>query len=352
MTKHDYYDVLGVDKTATDAEIKRAYRLKAIKYHPDKNPGDKAAEKKFRKIAEAYETLKDPSKRANYDQFGQTTQGSPYGYGPNRNGRYYPGGFSASFDGFNVHFDLNSFFESAKGFRKSDTGYRAPEKTRINVQISTHLEDSFKEYKARFSYNRRERCQDCIGKEGTKETCRLCGGKPSFLRCPRCSGKGYTTRVNCKTCGGQKLVLKQKTIEITIPRGVRTGNTLTLTGMGHELVDGSPGDLLVTIKEQPHSLFKREGDDLYVEQEISFPEAALGTAVFINICGQKTIKVKVRPGIQSGAKLRVPGEGAYVPGKDHRGDLVVTVKLVTPTDLSNQQREVLEKLREKESKNA
>lgn len=354
MAKKNYYDILGVDRTATDVEIKQAYRKKAIKYHPDKNPGDKLAEDKFKEATEAYETLKDSSKRANYDMFGHTSQGPAFGNGPNQNGDFYPGGFSSSFNGFNAHFDFSSFFEKSiyEKIRRTRYKYDTAEKTKIVVQLNTELKDSFEKYKKKFSYERRERCQTCIGKEGTKENCRLCGGKKSFMVCPHCGGKGYVTRVNCNVCGGQKLVQKQKTIEITIPKGVRTGNTLTLKGMGHEVVDGSPGDLLVTIVEQPHPVFKREGNDLSTKKSISFPEAALGTALLIDVLGHKTIKFKVRPGIQSGAKLRIPGEGMYIPGTDRRGDLIITIIVVTPTNLSDQQREILEKLRGIESKHA
>lgn len=350
MINRNYYDVLEVGRTATDDEIKKAYRKKAVKYHPDKNPNDKVAEEKFREITTAYETLKDSNKRKYYD-LSSSVRGSGYGRGPNRNGRFYPRGFSTAFDGFYTSDEyLRAKTEELKS--KIKTGFRPPEKTRIHIQINTRLENSFKEYKQRFSYERRERCQNCLGKEESFEICRLCGAKPSSLRCPHCNGKGYVAKVSCSVCGGLRLVLKQKTVEITIPRGIETGNILTLSKMGHEVLDGSPGDLLVTIKEQPHAIFKREGYNLQIQQEISFSEAALGTVLLIDVLGQKTVRVKIRPGIQSGDRLRVQGEGAYIPGTDLSGDLIISIKVLTPTDLSIQHREVLEELRKTENKNA
>ncbi len=347
MAKRDYYEVLGVGKGASDDEIKKAYRKIAKENHPDKKPDDKVAEETFREATEAYEVLKDKKKRAQYDQFGHQAQP---GYGPNRNSDFWPGGMGVNVGG--VHFDLGEMLRRNMHNRFHREYGRRPEQTQIKMNLNATIADSFSEYKRQITYKRRERCKACEGRRPEKAACPLCQGQPQFFQCPRCRGSGRINKIVCDKCNGTQLVLNNRTIEVTVPRGVKGGNYLTIKGMGHEVVNGSPGDLLVTIVEIPLESVKRSEYDLLVTKEISFSEAALGTALLVEIPGSETTKTKVRPGIQSGSKLRLPGMGAYLPKKDQRGDLVVTVTVKTPEVLSEQERKILERLSELEKADA
>lgn len=346
MTKRDYYDILEIPKTASDNDIKKAYRKLAKKHHPDKNPGNKIAEEKFREATEAYEILKDKNKRDEYNRFGHVRRP---GSGPNRNGDFYPGDFSFNMGGNSFHFDLGDILR--RSMHRQGFSHR-PEQVNIKFDLPTTIADSFNTYKRTIKYKRREICKDCIGKKPETVVCLLCKDQPSFFQCPRCKGSGRIERVECQTCGGSRLVLIKKTIEVTVPRGVRAGNTLTCSGMGHEVVNGSPGDLLVTIKELPLENFQREGYDLFTKKALTLSEAALGTVLFIDIPGSERTKLKVRPGIQSDSRLRLPGMGAYLPKSDRRGDLIVTVYVKVPTELTEEQREAFERLSELEKANA
>lgn len=309
----DYYKTLKINRNATQEDIKKAFRKLAVKLHPDKNPEVTSKIEEYQKISEAYDTLKDPEKRKQYDLYGSTYKDQNYS---NRSYNYNP--FYTNFDFNNIHINIEDIL-------KNSFYYKPKKDPPINVTINTTLEDSFRDYTKEFKFKRKEICKICKGIGGNFSTCPVCFGK--------------------------QILLKEMKVNIRIPKGVKTGNKYKLTNMGHENQSGPTGDVLVTIKEEPHKYFKRDGFDLIKEEEITFSQAALGTKLYIDFLGYTTLEVKVKPGIQSGSKLRLPGKGAYVSGKDKRGDLIILIKIITPTNLTNEYRHLLEKLRDLENKN-
>jgi molecular chaperone DnaJ len=349
MSKRDYYEVLGVTRTATDVEIKRSYRALAVQHHPDKNPGDQASEDRFKDAAEAYAVLSDPEKRASYDRFGHQGVGSGAG----------GFGFDPGFSNFDDIFDLfGDMFGGGRGGRRTTVQRGAD--LRYDLEISLEDAASGKDEKLRIP--RLETCDECSGsgaEKGTQpETCVTCGGSGqtryqqgffSVMRtCANCQGRGKIIKTPCKVCRGAGRVEKEKTIEIKIPAGVETGSRLRVTGEGEGGVGGGPsGDLYIVIHVAEHEHFERQGTNLYSAVPMTFAQAALGADLTVRtLDGEEPLKVP--PGTQTGTIFRVKGKGMPNLGGRGNGDLFVAVTLVTPKTLTKEQRQLLEQLAEVE----
>ena len=354
--KRDYYEVLGVSKGATDDEIKKSYRKLAKQYHPDLNPGDKAAEARFKEVNEAYEILSDKEKRARYDQFGHA------GVDPNFNPG---GGFGGGFGGFTDMGDIDlgdlfgSFFGGGFGGGGSSrrNGPQSGETIRTGVAIS--FEEAAFGCEKEVTVSRTEQCDVCHGTGcapgTTAEVCPDChgsgtvriqrgGGGFSFATtttCPKCRGAGKIIHQPCKTCNGAGSVRRQKKLAVTIPAGIDNGQAVSLRGQGGAGKNGGPaGDLLIAVTVRPHPTFRREGTSVYMDQPVSFVQAALGAELEIpTIDG--TVKYTMPEGTQSGTTFRLRGKG--IPGLNGRGrgDQYVTVKVQVPTGLSRAQKDAL-----------
>lgn len=344
MAKRDYYEVLSISRTATDGEIKKAYRALAVKYHPDKNPDDPQAEERFKECAEAYAVLSDPQKRAAYDRFGHAGGGS--------------GGFDPGFSNIEDIFDIFGFGDmfGGRGSRRS-TVQRGSD-LRYDLEISLEEAALGKEEKLRIP--RLETCETCDGNgaaPGTEpENCITCGGRGqtqyqqgffSVMRtCPNCSGKGKIVRDPCTDCRGQGRVEKEKTLEIKIPAGVETGSRLRVGGEGEAGVGGGPsGDLFVVLHVKEHETFERQGANLYSAVPITFGQAALGSEIKVKtLDGEEELKIPA--GTQTGTVFRLRSQGMPVLGGRGKGDLFVAATVITPKSLSKEQRKLLEKLAE------
>lgn len=341
----DYYELLGVNRNATDADLKKAYRKLAHQYHPDKNPGDKAAEEKFKEINEAYEVLSDAQKRAYYDQYG-TAPGAT-GAGP---GAGF-GGFGAGMGMGDIFGDIFSeFFGGARGRSRATAG----EDLRYNLKIS--FEEAAKGTTAKIRVPRWERCPDCDG-TGAKSrdgivTCTACHGAGqvriqqgffSITRtCTRCDGEGKVITDPCPTCRGRKRVERERTLSVKIPAGVETGNTIRLTGEGElGLYGGPPGDLYVYLTVEEHPIFRREEQDILLDVPLSFSQAALGAEIEVPTLKGKE-KIKVPAGTQPGHIFRLKGKGfPYLRGSGS-GDQLCRIVVEVPTTLTSRQREILQ----------
>ncbi len=357
--KRDYYEVLGVSKTASDDELKKAFRKLAKQYHPDLHPDDKEAEAKFKEVNEAYEVLSDKDKRAKYDQFGFAGVDPNYGTGQGGYGGYgsYSGG---GFGGFG---DMGDIFESffGGGFGGSSrSNANAPKRgqdIRINATISFMEACNGVKKSVRFTHY--EKCADCGGsgaKAGThSETCPDCGGSGTVRvnqrtplgvfqttkTCDRCGGKGKIIKEVCQSCQGQGRVRKTLNKEIEIPAGIDDGQTLKVTGAGDCGINGGQnGDLNVRISVKPDNIFEREGYDIYTEIPISYAQAALGDEIVVPTIDGK-VKYNVPAGTQTGTVFRLRGKGVKRLYRTDRGDHYVTVKVEIPKNLSKKQSELL-----------
>ena len=368
MAKRDYYEVLGVDKSASAEEIKKAYRKMAIKYHPDKNPGDKEAEEKFKEAAEAYSVLSDADKKARYDQFGHA---GVEGSGPDFSGGFgnlndilndlFGGAFGGGFGGFS---GFGGGFGGQRGQRQQRV-YRGRD---IRVRVKLTLEEIAKGVEKEISIEKNVPCSECGGK-GAKDssdikTCPACQGSGQVQRvvnsflgqtvtystCQQCGGEGKIISNPCRSCNGTGLVRKRETIKVKIPAGVEAGMQLTLQGEGHAAKNnGINGDLLVVIEEHEHANLKREGNNLYYTKVISVVDAMLGAEVSIP-CLDGDYKIKVDAGTQSGEVVRLRGRGLpSVNGYGGTGDLYVKIAVWIPKKLSKEEKEIIESLRNKES---
>ena len=366
-SKRDYYEVLGVGKDASADEIKKAYRKLAVKYHPDKNPGDKEAEEKFKEAAEAYSILSDPDKKARYDQFGHA---GVEGAGPDFSGGFgnlndilneifgsaFGGGFGGGFGGFGGF---------GGGQRQQQRVYRGRD---IRVRVKLTLEEIAKGVEKEITIEKSVPCTDCNGKGARNssdiKTCPACKGTGqvqrvvnsflgqtiSYSTCQQCGGEGKIISNPCKSCGGTGLVRKRETIKVRIPAGVEAGMQLTLQGQGHAAKNnGINGDLLVVIEEVEHKDLKREGNNLFYTKIISLPEAILGGEVEIpGIDG--TYKIKVDPGTQSGTVVKLKGRGLpTVNSYGGTGDLYVKIAVWIPRKLDKDDKAVIESLRGREA---
>ena len=349
MSKRDYYEILGVTKTAQDVEIKTAYRKLAIKYHPDKNPDDAEAEDKFKEAAEAYSVLSDSGKRASYDRFGHAGVGAGAG-----------GGFDPGFANIEDIFDLFGFgdmFGGRGGSSRRSTVQRGAD-LRYDLQITLEEAATGKEEKIKIP--RLERCQECNGKgteKGTEpETCITCNGNGqtryqqgffSVMRtCPNCGGNGKIIKNPCKNCHGAGRIETEKILEVKIPAGVETGSRLRITGEGEASASGGPaGDLFVVIHVKEHEMFERQGANLYAAIPVSFAQAALGAEIKVKTLDDEK-ELKIPAGTQTGTVFRIKSEGMPSLSGRGKGDLFVAVTLITPKSLNKEQRKLLEKLAE------
>ncbi len=369
MAKRDYYEVLGVDKNASADEIKKAYRKLAVKYHPDKNPGDKEAEEKFKEAAEAYSILSDADKKAKYDQFGHA---GVDGAGPDFSGGFgnlndilndlFGGAFGGGFGGFS---GFGGGFGGGRGGQRQQRVYRGRD---IRVRVKLTLEEIAKGVEKEISIEKSVPCSECGGR-GAKnssdiKTCSACGGTGQVQRvvnslfgqtvtystCQQCGGEGKVITNPCRSCGGSGLVRKRETIKVKIPAGVEAGMQLTIAGEGHAAKNnGINGDLLVVIEEQEHPDFKREGNNLYYTKIVSLPEAILGAEVEIP-CLDGPRRIKIDAGTQSGTVTRINGKGLpTVNGYGGTGDLYVKIAVWIPKKLDKEDKAVIESLRDKEA---
>lgn len=346
MSKRDYYEILGVSKTATDAELKSAFRKLAMQHHPDKNPGDKAAEAKFKELNEAYQCLSDGQKRAAYDRFGHAAfeQGGGGG-GP------FGGGFAGGSMG-DIFEDL--FGEVFGGGRRSSGGRERGADLRYNLEIT--LDDAFNGKAATIKVPTSITCEACSGtgaKPGSKpKKCATCGGHGrvraaqgffSIERtCPACHGRGETIDDPCKSCSGAGRVTRERTLSINIPAGVEDGTRIRLSGEGEAGMRGGPaGDLYVFLSVKPHALFQRDGADLFARVPISMVAAALGTEIAVPTLDGVEAKVKIPEGTQSGKQIRIKGKGMPVLRSRDRGDLFIQTVVETPQNLTKRQKELL-----------
>lgn len=340
MSQRDYYEVLGVSRNATEDELKKAYRKLAMKYHPDHNPGDAAAEQKFKEAAEAYDVLRDEEKRARYDRFGFAgVQGSA------------GAGFGSADDIFSHFGDI---FGDLFGF-SGQSRSRASAGADLRYNLTITFDQAAKGDKVTLTIPKHVKCPDCQGNgaaKGTKpETCRTCNGTGQVRRsqgffqiampCPSCHGQGKVISRPCPHCKGDGVIVDSHTLEVRIPAGVDTGTRLRVRGEGEEGLYGGPaGDLYVVITVEADKRWERHGADLLHHLEISFVEAALGCKKEIPGIDQ-TLPLDIPKGIQGGHLLRIAGEGLPYPGRSMRGDLIIEVLVRTPTNLTQRQEELL-----------
>lgn len=364
--KRDYYEVLGVSKSATPEEIKKAYRKMAIKYHPDKNPGDKAAEEKFKEAAEAYDVLSDSEKRAKYDQFGHSMGPQGFGGFGGSGGGYGGFGGGMSMEDIFAHFgdifgDVGGSFGGSSR-RQSRKKVNKGSDLRITVKVT--LKDIMNGVDKKLKIPRYVACEHCNGtgaKDGTAfTTCKRCHGtgyihtvQQTFMGpmetqsvCPDCNGEGKIISENCSYCNGSGIVKKEDIVSFHIPAGVENGMTLTLRGQGNAPRHGGVnGDLLIVIQEEKDSELIREGDDLIYNLMLDFPTAALGGSAEIPLVDGRA-KVKIAAGTQPGKVLRLRGKGLPRMNSTVRGDLLVNVMVYVPENLSDAEKSAIESLKD------
>ena len=367
--KRDYYEVLGVNKNATDDELKKAYRKLAKKYHPDANPDNKKeAEEKFKEVNEAYETLSDPQKRRMYDQFGADgPQGFGGGQGPFGQGGYYSYS-SSGFNGFDDFGDLgdifSSFFGGGFGGRTSSRKQNGPRKgADLNLRMEITFEQAFSGVEKEITVTRNETCDNCHGtgaKPGTSVTkCTMCNGTGQVTQvqntilgqmqtrrtCTACHGTGEVIKEPCDICHGRGTVRKQPRIKVKIPAGIDDNQTVVLRGEGEPGEKGGPkGDLYITVRIKKHSIFTRSGNNVMCEVPITITQATLGADLEIPMVdGTKEI-YKIPDGTQTGTKFVIKNKGFKSVNSSSVGDFVFTVKVQTPKKLTKEQRELLVQL--------
>ena len=368
MAKRDYYEVLGVSKTATDDEIKKAYRKIAIKYHPDRNPGNKEAEEKFKEAAEAYDVLHDQQKRQQYDQFGFNAPGGGFGDG---------GGFSSMDDIFSMFGDIfgghgGGGFGGFGGFGGGGGARRKPQYrgADLRMKVSLTLQEVLTGTTKKFKVKKDVACQHCHGtgaEAGSgSETCPTCHGSGVVSRtvrtmlgmmqtqseCPTCHGEGTVIKNKCTECGGTGVVKGEEVVEVKIPAGVAEGMVVNVPGKGNAGPhNGISGDIQVYITEEPNDTFVRDGNDVIYNLLLDFPTAVLGGDVEIPTIDGGKVKIKVEPGTQPGKTLRLRGKGLpSVPGYGNgTGDLVVNISVYVPKTLSSDEKKAIEKFRESDN---
>lgn len=362
MSKRDYYDILGVSRSADTAEIKSAYRKLAIKYHPDKNPDNPEAEDKFKEAAQAYEILSSPEKRQRYDQFGHAgANGGGFGGGAggmdmedifSQFGDIFGGGGGGGFE---------SFFG---GSRSRGGGRRVARGSNLRIKVKLTLEEIAKGVEKKIKVNKNVVCKSCDG-SGAKDkssfnTCKTCNGAGSVRRvtntilgqmqttatCPTCNGEGVEITAKCSHCHGEGLTKGEETISINIPAGVGEGIQLSMSGKGNAAPRGGvPGDLIILIEEIPHDVLKRDGINIIYDLYISFVDAALGSSAEIPTIDGKA-KIKIEPGTQAGKILRLKGKGIPEVNSYQKGDQLVYINIWTPKVLSKEERTQLEGLKD------
>ena len=349
MAKQDYYEVLGITKSASTAEIKKAYRKMAIKYHPDKNPDDKSAEEKFKIAAEAYEVLSDPDKKARYDQFGHQAFEGAGGFGGG--GMNMDDIFSQFGDIFGSAFGGGGF-GGFGGHRQS-----TPRGSNLRIRVKLSLEEIANGVEKKIKVKRKKQAKGV-----TYKTCPTCNGTGQVTRVTNTILGRMQTATTCNTCGGMGQIIdnrpsnadangfvtEEETVSIKIPAGVEDGMQLKVSGKGNAAPgNGISGDLLVAISEEPHPKLQREGDNLHYDFYVSLPDAILGSSVEIETVTGK-VRLKIEPGVQSGKILRLRGKGIPNINGYNKGDLLVHVNVWTPKTLNKEQKVFFEKMRDNE----
>lgn len=365
MAKRDYYEVLGVGRSADEKELKAAYRKLAKQFHPDANPGDQKAETKFKEINEAYDVLKDPQKKAAYDRFGH--QAFENGMGGGRGGAGFGPDFNSSMS--DIFEDLFGDFMGGGGGRgrrgggRGGSGAARGADLRYNMEIS--LTEAFTGKSAQIRVPSSVSCETCSGsgaKPGTApKTCSTCGGhgavrsQSGFFTvertCPSCQGRGQVISDPCKDCGGQGRVTKERTLSVNIPAGVEDGTRIRLSSEGEAGLRGGPsGDLYIFLSVRPHEFFQRDGADLFCKIPVSMTVAAMGGDIEVPTIDGKKMRVSVPEGTQTGKQVRLKGKGMPVLRSSQMGDMYIQVAVETPVNLSKRQRELLKEF-EKEARN-
>ncbi len=350
--KRDYYEVLGIQKGVSDDDLKKAYRQLAKKYHPDMNPGNTEAELKFKEVNEAYEVLSDPEKREKYDRYGHAA------FDPSMSGGSGFGGFN----GFGADFDFGDIFSSFFGGSSRSSRSNVIDGDDIEARVTISFEEAVFGCKKEISFARIEGCPECNAsgaEKGTKpEKCATCNGTGSVTvqqnmgfgymksqrACQNCRGTGKIIKTPCKNCNGKGYIKVNKKIEVSIPAGIDTAQRIILRSQGSAGRNGgSNGDLYIQVRVQPHDFFERDGNNLYCEIPISYAEATLGAEIDVPIIGGKTEKFKIPEGTQSGTSFTLRGKGVPDVNSKRKGDLVITVMIETPKNLSKEQKELLKK---------
>jgi molecular chaperone DnaJ len=360
----DYYETLDIPRTATPDEIKKAYRQKALKFHPDKNPNDSTAEKKFKEISEAYEVLSDENKRQIYDRHGKAgLDGSAFGGHGGGGGGYSSMDealrtFMGAFGGAGSESIFETFFgggQGGGGREHASSSHRQGASKRVNMSLS--FEEAARGVDKELAINNNVTCATCRGKgssspQGIKK-CTRCKGSGQVLEqrgfftmampCPQCHGEGQTITDPCKDCHGEGVTKEKQRVKVHIPPGVDNGMRLKMSGYGDAGQGGGPaGDLYVFVQVEPHEIFEREGDDITLDLPISFTEAALGCKKEVPSLFNHTCRITIPEGTQNGKTFRVKGEGFPNVHGHGKGDLLVKIFTETPTNLSEQQRKLLE----------
>ena len=355
MAKRDFYDILGVNKNAGPDELKSAYRKLAVKYHPDKNPGDKGAEDKFKEASEAYGILSDQEKKQNYDNFGHAAF---------ENGGGRQGGFSGGFSGADFSDIFEDFFGDFGGGRSRGRRNSSNRGSDLRYDLSITLEEAYGGKKQDIKFSTTEKCNTCKG-NGSKpgyapDRCTVCGGNGKVRSnqgfftvqqtCPQCAGSGEEITNPCNECNGLGNKETSKKLSVTIPKGVDDGTRIRLASKGEAgTKGGTSGDLYLFINVHTHDLFKRSDENLFFECPISIADAALGTTIEIPTIDGGKAKIKIPDGTQNGKQFRLKGKGMpYMRGSGN-GDLYVQINTEVPISLNKEQKELLEKFREIEN---
>ncbi len=356
MAKRDYYEVLGVVRTASDGELKSAFRKLAMKYHPDRNPGDHTAEVRFKEINEAYEVLKEPQKRAAYDRLGHAAFDGSMSAGPQ--------GFGSDFSEFMTDI-FDTFFGDQRGGRQRTSGGGRERGADLRYNLEISLEEAFGGKTASIRVPAAATCEACTGsgaKPGSKpKQCATCGGygrvraSQGFFSiertCPACHGRGETIDNPCAACAGSGRVTRERTLSVNVPPGVEDGTRIRLAGEGEAgLRGGPPGDLYIFLSLKPHAFFQRDGADLFCRVPISLVTAALGGEFAVPTLDGSDAKVKLPEGTQTGKQFRLKGKGMPVLRSRDVGDLYIQVIVETPQNLTRRQRELLQEFEKQSSK--
>ncbi len=358
--KRDFYDILGVSRSADADELKKAYRKLAIRFHPDKNPDDKEAEEKFKEAAEAYEVLSNPEKRRRYDQFGHQGVGAGAGGG-------FSGNVDDIFSQFGDIFGGSPFEGFFGGNSRSNSGRRVVKGTNLRIKIKLSLEEIATGVEKNVKINKQISCKTCGG-SGAKDrnsftTCATCGGSGSVRRvtntilgqmqttstCPTCNGEGTTIQSKCPSCMGEGIQRGEETISIQIPAGVSDGMQLSMGGKGNMAPRGGvAGDLIILIEEIEHEFLKRDGNNIVYELHLNFIHATLGTSIEVPTLDGKA-RIKIDPGTQSGKILRLKGKGIQELNSYTKGDQLIHISIWTPKVLNKEERHLLEQLQDSEN---
>jgi len=359
MSKRDYYEVLGIIKSSSTEEIKKAYRKLALKYHPDKNKNDKAAEAKFKEASEAYHVLSDKGRRSNYDQFGHAAFEGSGGRGGFSNFDF-SGAFSDIFGGDNIFDDLFEGFGGNRGRRQRNSDFRGSD---LRYDVSISLEEAYHGKKQEVSFSSSEKCKRCDGygaEPGSKPiSCATCGGhgqvrsSQGFFTiqqtCPECNGSGEKISSPCKECVGMGKKQSRKKISTNIPKGVDDGPKIRLSGKGEAgIKGGGNGDLYIFVTVEPHNIFKRSEENLFFEFPISLADATLGANVEVPTIDGGKAKVKIPQGTQYGKQFRLKGKGMPMMRNKDCGDLYIQAITEVPVNLTKEQKILLEKFKKLE----